>query len=264
MRSLLNRHKNISVLILGLLMLIACSVSAASEQDYVSEAVPKIKFDKSTHDFGVLNRGDKVYVEFRYTNVGNAPLKIKEIYSPCGCTAFEASSEALLPGDKSVIKVRFDTTDKRGPQKQPITVITNEPDDNVKTLILLADVFVELDLLPGTFVKSGVLPGSVVTKNIRLINNGSKNLKILSIKSSKPEVKLVLKSNRLNKLSQEELQLFISIPEDVGRKFTARVLITTTHPLYKTLELKIILDIAGGKKKLPKVNTRLKVPLKKK
>ena len=81
----------------------------ASVRDNSPSKFPAMSFDKTTHDFGVIQNGTPVETVFSYTNTGQAPLVIADIKSTCGCTVpKDWSREPLNPGESSQFTVKFD------------------------------------------------------------------------------------------------------------------------------------------------------------
>ena len=54
---------------------------------------PVMTFNKTTHDFGTINEGDKVTTEFSFTNTGSADLIIVDARGSCGCTVPKLSQK---------------------------------------------------------------------------------------------------------------------------------------------------------------------------
>ena len=85
------------------------NVEMASVRDNSPSKFPAMSFDKTTHDFGVIQNGTPVQTVFSYTNTGEAPLVITDIKSTCGCTVpRDWSREPLNPGESSQFSVKFD------------------------------------------------------------------------------------------------------------------------------------------------------------
>lgn len=84
-----------------------------------------LKFKKSKLRFGFVHEGDTVKLTYHFENAGSAPLLISEIKVTCGCTVADFPKTPLLPGQKGVILVRFDTHDKYDRQDRTIEVISN-------------------------------------------------------------------------------------------------------------------------------------------
>ena len=70
---------------------------------------PDIKFDKTVHDYGTIQQHGDGKCEFTFTNAGKEPLILSNVRSSCGCTVPTWPREPILPGQKGVIKVKYDT-----------------------------------------------------------------------------------------------------------------------------------------------------------
>lgn len=72
--------------------------------------VAKVSWAAETHDFGEIQKGKPVSVEFSFTNTGNEPLLIADVIPSCGCTVPDYSKEPITPGKSSVIKVTYNAS----------------------------------------------------------------------------------------------------------------------------------------------------------
>ncbi|RTY95293.1 DUF1573 domain-containing protein [Flavobacterium sp. GT3R68] len=86
---------------------------------------PVMTFDKTEHDFGMINSGDKVEYSFNFKNTGEADLIITRAVGSCGCTIPEYPKEAIKPGESAKMKVSFNSAGKHGQQQKTVTIITN-------------------------------------------------------------------------------------------------------------------------------------------
>lgn len=83
-------------------------------------------FNKTTHDFGTINEGDKVTTEFSFTNTGSADLIIVDARGSCGCTVPKyPKNTAIKPGQSETITVSFDSSNKPGMQQKSVTLSAN-------------------------------------------------------------------------------------------------------------------------------------------
>ncbi|HOY18476.1 MAG TPA: DUF1573 domain-containing protein [Haliscomenobacter sp.] len=99
-------------------------VSANAEpQDTIN--VAKLEFNSHSFDFGEVEEGEVVTHAYEFTNTGKVPLVITNGHSTCGCTVPEWPKEAIKPGGKGKIVVKFDSNGKAGPQAKPITIVAN-------------------------------------------------------------------------------------------------------------------------------------------
>lgn len=106
--------------------------STASNTSEKTEKLPrkkkkraKIKFSKTTYQFGKIKEGEKVNYAFQFKNTGDAPLVIKNVDVSCGCTFPSYPFIPIKPGKKGEIEVTFNSEHKVGRQKPTVTVITN-------------------------------------------------------------------------------------------------------------------------------------------
>ena len=100
---------------------------------------PKLKFDKTEHDFGQINEGDVVETTFSFTNSGKSELIITSAKGSCGCTVPEWPKEPIMPGETGEIKVKFNSDRKPNLQQKQITLVTNT-DEGKEILKIRAQV----------------------------------------------------------------------------------------------------------------------------
>lgn len=97
-------------------------------------AIGEFKFDNETHDFGNIPQNKPVTHEFRFTNVGDAPIILASVNPSCGCSVADFSKTPVKPGDTGSIKVSFNAAAK-GPFTKSFTVRSNTKTP-VKTLTI--------------------------------------------------------------------------------------------------------------------------------
>jgi hypothetical protein len=85
---------------------------------------PQIKFDTLAYDYGTIQQGGNGAHEFVFVNTGNKPLVLSNVRSSCGCTIPEWPKDPIKSGEKSGIKVKYDTR-RVGPFSKSITVYSN-------------------------------------------------------------------------------------------------------------------------------------------
>lgn len=79
-----------------------------------------LRFEKLLQDFGVIYETDSpLAVEYHFVNVSGKPVSITRITTNCGCTAAEIGDSLLSPGEKGVIRIKFN------PRRRSGTVDTN-------------------------------------------------------------------------------------------------------------------------------------------
>ncbi len=90
---------------------------------------PKIKFEKTEHDFGTITEGETVEYIFKFSNIGTDTLVITNVRASCGCTAALVSERILAPGLSGEIKTVFDSHGRPGNNRKSVSVISNDTDN---------------------------------------------------------------------------------------------------------------------------------------
>lgn len=103
---------------------------------------PKMSFDQTTFNYGMIMQGDEINHKFRFVNTGKSELVITNATASCGCTQPSYPFIPIAPGEEGFIGVNFNSTGKLGPQKPTITITTNA---SPKTYKLYLDGFVDAE-----------------------------------------------------------------------------------------------------------------------
>ncbi len=91
---------------------------------------PHMAFDRTSHDFGdVARHGGDLIKEFRFVNDGDEPLVIKKITKACSCLTVYFSRKPVLPGETSVIKIKYEPHKiEEGIFHRVIQIYSNSPE----------------------------------------------------------------------------------------------------------------------------------------
>ncbi|WP_299628061.1 DUF1573 domain-containing protein [uncultured Tenacibaculum sp.] len=84
----------------------------------------EFKFETEVINYGKIALGSEGKRVFEFTNVGDAPLIIKDIKSTCGCTVPSKPEKPIMPGEKGKIEVSYDTK-RPGGFSKAITIYSN-------------------------------------------------------------------------------------------------------------------------------------------
>ncbi|NGF57321.1 DUF1573 domain-containing protein [Parapedobacter sp. SGR-10] len=88
-------------------------------------AIGEFKFEKETHDFGEIPKSQAASFEFKFTNVGDAPIILSDVAPSCGCSVADYSKTPVKPGETGSIKVTFNASTATGPFTKSFTVKSN-------------------------------------------------------------------------------------------------------------------------------------------
>ncbi|MCK5855995.1 MAG: DUF1573 domain-containing protein [Bacteroidales bacterium] len=124
----------------------------------------KIKFEKTTHDFGTIKEEIKNAVaKYVFTNTGQGDLKILKVKTSCGCTASDYSKNVIKPGEKGFVSATYHTAHRPGPFRKTITVTVNDP-DHPNTVL-----FIKGTVTPRQKSPADLFPTSM--GNLKLMSN---------------------------------------------------------------------------------------------
>ena len=107
------------------------NIEAAALRDAeINKGVPVIEWDKTEHDFGTLEHGEKVETIFTLKNIGEGDLVITNAKGSCGCTVPVWPRENIKPGESAEIKVVFNSSGKKNKTTNTVTLTTNTEKGN--------------------------------------------------------------------------------------------------------------------------------------
>ncbi|MBC8045958.1 MAG: DUF1573 domain-containing protein [Fimbriimonadaceae bacterium] len=93
--------------------------------------LPAMTFQYDSHDFGEIIQDEIVTHNFQFTNTGKSDLLISNARASCGCTVPEYPKEPVKPGKTGIIKVTFDSKNKKDAFNKTVTITANTyPNEN--------------------------------------------------------------------------------------------------------------------------------------
>jgi len=101
-----------------------------SVQFLPAQAIARVEENKKS--FGKVNRGEFVQLEYTIVNDGTEPLIIKNHEVSCTCTSVSYDHAPLLPAQKTVVKVTFDTKTVYEKQDRMVILFSNNKAGNIK------------------------------------------------------------------------------------------------------------------------------------
>lgn len=141
--SFFNQKKYFLCILIAVSLLAAsCSFSTGKEDAGDIEKAPalsSIEFETMAHDMGAMEQGEIVSYVFWFRNTGENDLYVHSASASCGCTIPSYSKEAVLPGRRGKIEVKFNSRGREGFQRKSIAIRSNtSPERNI--LMLMAEV----------------------------------------------------------------------------------------------------------------------------
>ena len=90
----------------------------------ISVTAQEFKFEKEIINYGKIKKGADGLRIFEFTNIGDAPLIIKEVKTSCDCAVPKKPEKPIMPGEKATLTVSYDTS-KIGGFSKEIIIFSN-------------------------------------------------------------------------------------------------------------------------------------------
>jgi len=92
-----------------------------------NDTIEFLSFKKMSYDLGEVKKGDVLFFDIEFKNISNEPVMI-DFVSSCDCTEVDYPLDEIKPGEKGVLKVKFDSKDKTESETTDIDVFLKKKD----------------------------------------------------------------------------------------------------------------------------------------
>ncbi len=205
---------------------------------------PKLIVPEKIKDMGRVAQGEVLNVDFAVVNEGDEMLEIKAVRPTCGCTVADFDRE-IAPGKTGYIKAKLDTRDFSGPISKSILIMTNDPQDPTRTLVIKTEVHPYVQVLPRALVRFNAVQHEPMEQKITVVaDEDYKDFKVTAVKSTVPfllaSVRPVPADQLLAGKSPKQYEITLTMKENppVGPVNTI-LEIETNHPKAKTVPVKV-------------------------
>nr|WP_314650589.1 DUF1573 domain-containing protein [uncultured Porphyromonas sp.] len=114
--------KRFAFILSALLLFVGIALAQATKGAVISAPVTEF-------DFGTIQEANgKVSHTFIIKNIGDAPLIITRVSTPCSCTTPEHTREPIAPGKEGKVVVTYNPAGRPGPFYKNIAVYSNGKD----------------------------------------------------------------------------------------------------------------------------------------
>jgi hypothetical protein len=114
-------------------------------------AKPGLKFETTTHDFGVISDDKPVTHRFNFTNTSDRVISIRNVQTSCGCTTSPLTKRTFAPGESYHIEATFNPQNRRGKELKTLHVDTDDPGFG------RYDLQINVDIRPRVLVEPQIL-----------------------------------------------------------------------------------------------------------
>jgi hypothetical protein len=108
---------------------------------------PKIEFESMVYDFGKVGPAKVLNGEFKFTNAGDAPLKITKVEKCCGAVT-KLNKNELAPGESGVLEVRYTSSRMATKIMKRLYVNSNDKELPRATLTIKAETVLKVEYEP--------------------------------------------------------------------------------------------------------------------
>lgn len=223
-----------------------------------AQNLPKIYSPNPTHDFGTILEGEIVTHNFEIINNGKAELEIQKVSATCGCTAANPVKNKLMPGEKTTIKVEFNSKSRMGPQEKYVYVFSNDkenPNLRLSFSCVVVDKMTQAQFnnkIPKLVISKSshdfgdVEEGKVVSAKIDLKNTGNDILKIDNVKTTCGCTAALLSSKTIKPGEAGNLRIDLDTANREG-KLTRTVTIISNDPAQPSQSITLFVNILKRK-----------------
>ena len=107
-------------------------------------APPDILLSPGQADLGEIPNGEIRRIQIEVRNIGEAPLRIIEVITTCGCTTANVEPSVIPSGASAILTIVFDSG-AHGPEfvgsvQRQVVLVTNDPDEEEVTFRFWANV----------------------------------------------------------------------------------------------------------------------------
>ena len=136
------------------MILPSCTTDPSSQRAGIKASIiAQLDTNQYTHiewkdtllNFGKVNEGDTVRLQFSFKNTGNKPLFLNDVRPSCGCTIADYPDKPVPVGESGSIKVVFTTKWHPGMQQKSVLVKANTKSRVNHKLIFSGEVIAKTD-----------------------------------------------------------------------------------------------------------------------
>ena len=182
-----------------------------------------------------MGPGTKQICEFRFTNTGNAVLRISEVTKVCGCTPFLLDKAEYAPGESGVLRVGYYADLQYGNTKKQLFVHSNDRQNPKVALNIDARIVSKVDFEPKALLLS-LKHQNAGCPQITLCSLDNRPFSIRSFKSTANFITAAYNPSAM--ATSFVLQPMVDMAK-LEQNLNGRIEIELTHPECKTVTIRV-------------------------
>jgi len=208
-----------------LLLQTGCQEQAKSEFAKSKKPAPRITFEKEVYDFGEVGPNRKNTGQIKFTNTGEALLKITKVDRCCGVVTRLDKME-YQPGESGTLQVEWNSGPLPSTLSRKLTIHSNDPRAPQTTLSIMAKVVLQIDWEPKS-LKLFLNKENAGCPNITVTSLDGQPFSILQFKSTADCITADYDSSV--KATKFVLEPKVNL-EAMPKNLKGRININLTHP----------------------------------
>jgi hypothetical protein len=202
---------------------------------------PRLTVGEELHDFGTIQRGEKLHVDFKVSNTGDDVLTISEVTPSCGCTTAGSWPHTLKPGESGTIAIAIDTSEFVGTVIKAVTIKSNDLARPELTLHMQANIWTPIELSNNVIVfPAAANPDEALSRSITLDNKVEEPLTLSDVGCDNPHFKAELLTLVPGK--QFELKVTTVPPLPEGSQ-TTRIKLKSSNPKMPEVSVQAVVTV---------------------
>jgi len=207
------------------------------------DAGPALVVDPPVLELGEVYLGHSVTGRVVLANAGDAPLRIEEIDTSCGCTvaALPEASRRLAPGASVELPVTMTPKNGRSPLEKSVRIRTDDPDAPLTVLRVSTVVHTGVHAVPPYVLFLDAEPGAALEQTLELASGDGEPFRVESIRSDGGLYEVEFDPDR-EALSHAVVVRVPRVPDAVPP--TERLVVSSSHPRTPRVEVNATLHLA--------------------
>lgn len=217
---------------------------------YCQQPVPRIFVPELNYNFGSVAQGSIVEHNFEISNLGDASLKITKVHPSCGCTAAILDSDVVGPGEKTALKVSFNTAGFEGEKVKTIRIYTDDPAQTSLLFRIEGEIKTEFVLDPVIVDFKTVRAGRSDIKSVKVYADNSLGIKFIDVSSNSPDIEVDVKDLVLDNKSGKDIIVKLKETASIGMLRT-RLVVKTSSSKTPVINIPVSAHVEGDLRVAP-------------
>ncbi len=200
----------------GLLFFVglSCFTHPANGQEWARKM-----FTEFVHDFGTVSKEEQPVYKFEITNLYREDIRIRGVYSSCGCTTPTLSTNLLKSREKAYVVCRYNTHLFDGFKQATVTVQFDAPFYGEVQLTVRGNIVRGISFSPKELDFGTATINALPPMTTTISRSQSNSFQIVDVKSTYPHVGVQLKEKYRN-YNGTAYDMVVSLKDSVPLGFT--------------------------------------------